>query len=304
MENPLASYWLYRSQRVGLEKRLLKESRRHRSMPDADRRQETVRIGLRMDQIIRDIILMERIHEREGSRVYFIEDPQLLEFLEQSNFEVDPTELVFPARVISVALPRVAPNTAGFLLGRQEPSLYKNDIIEVNVYANVEPPTIITDSAEPLITLSMISPKEPAARLHCGVPFNQVGTSLSGIWLREHMLQTSTTMSDYDTEVQSRHLNLGLRLLAYMAAFPDTVKQGMPDASMESGHRPDPRFKPFTIGLHPKIKHSPSAHFRRGHFRSLRHERFHRDELGNIRIIYVNPMIVGDVIDPYTVENL
>lgn len=38
---------------------------------------------------------------------------------------------------------------------------------------------------------------------------------------------------------------------------------------------------------------SPVAHWRKFHFRSLRHERYHRDAHGNVRVIWVRPTVVN-----------
>lgn len=90
-------------------------------------------------------------------------------------------------------------------------------------------------------------------------------------------------------------------LLTYMQAFPHLIRSGVPNSMKNRNLRFFGTAKGFSIALHPKIKASPTAHYRSGCWRCLGHERFKRNPDGSVRVIYVNSCIVGDL-TPYTVE--
>lgn len=87
----------------------------------------------------------------------------------------------------------------------------------------------------------------------------------------------------------------------YARAFPQYVKQGFPRgmAERKASH---PSSLPIILGC-PDTKQggAKSLHLRKGHFRSLMDDRFHRDENGDIRVVFVRDSIIGGHIEPTTV---
>lgn len=91
-------------------------------------------------------------------------------------------------------------------------------------------------------------------------------------------------------------------VLTYMQAFPNLVTPGYPSDIKPRCERYN-EVKASRIMLHPKLcRNIPMSHIRRGHWRSLRDPRFKRNPDESIRIVYVNPAIVGKI-TPYTVGN-
>lgn len=91
-------------------------------------------------------------------------------------------------------------------------------------------------------------------------------------------------------------------VLTYIQAFPELLTPGYPKDIKERCERQH-KVKAVAITLHPKLAASPMSHIRRGHWRALRDPRFKRAENGMIRVVYVNPAIVG-LITPYTVNGI
>lgn len=90
-----------------------------------------------------------------------------------------------------------------------------------------------------------------------------------------------------------------VRLLAYLQAFPDALIPGAPPKN-STQQRADPDTS-HIVSLPERFRNIPVSHLRGGHFRALRDAKFRRNADGSIRIIYVNPCIVGDI-DPYHVD--
>lgn len=92
-----------------------------------------------------------------------------------------------------------------------------------------------------------------------------------------------------------------LGVMTYMQAFPELVIPGLPSDIKLRCVKYFGKGRVSYLKLHDKIRSAPSAHLRCGHWRTLRHEKFKRNKNGSVRIVYVNPAIVG-FITPYTVE--
>lgn len=103
------------------------------------------------------------------------------------------------------------------------------------------------------------------------------------------------------TEVGEFYSELILRFLGYLQAFPTLAHVGFPDNLKARDMRQSEIKQAHHVSLHPKLQACPIAHWRSGHFRTLRAERYNRNPDGSPRVIYVNPMIVGKL-TPYTVE--
>lgn len=106
-------------------------------------------------------------------------------------------------------------------------------------------------------------------------------------------------MTQEDNYICNLHLNMSQRVLSYLAAFPESLREGFP-RSMAEGNSIAARIvataktrNARNISLPARFRNTPTPHFRHGHFRTLRDERFKRNVDGTPRVIYVNGMIVG-----------
>lgn len=123
-------------------------------------------------------------------------------------------------------------------------------------------------------------------------------------------LRTMAITSPYDiapTEDDATHMrDLLMRIVKvciYICAFPDLLIPGWPEG-VQTSQVILPRVQRHSheIRLPKESKRGVAMHLREGHFRALAHERFHRDTNGNIRIVQVNPAVVGGKVDPKTVH--
>lgn len=138
----------------------------------------------------------------------------------------------------------------------------------------------------------IVYPTQPAVIIHVNGD--------KGTWTTIIPRTVLADLSDLSPEML-RLKNAVFGLLTYMQAFPALVHSGLPVSMKERNAR-------FFTGigtrviLHPRIKACPTAHYRTGHWRVLAHERFHRNVDGSIKIIYVNPAVVG-FLTPFVVED-
>ncbi len=96
----------------------------------------------------------------------------------------------------------------------------------------------------------------------------------------------------------------GLGALVYAAAFPDYICQGLPDDV-----KAPTLTKPRILTAAPEIlegatRTSVSMHIRAGHFKTLQHERFKRNEDGTAKVIFVRQTVVAGKLTPKTAVGL
>jgi hypothetical protein len=115
----------------------------------------------------------------------------------------------------------------------------------------------------------------------------------SSQWISEWSKITSDSETvDMWDDVMTK---LVFKLHVYMRAFPQLVRNGIPYDIKERCLRQMDCDKFTVITLHPRAKASPGAHFRSGHFRCLRDERFKRDAYGRPVILLIEPTTVGEM---------
>jgi len=98
-----------------------------------------------------------------------------------------------------------------------------------------------------------------------------------------------TNFTKDERKEQYEIFNNCAKLCAYMQAFPDHVKEGAPKhIKVRHQHKIySMKCITATYGVH------PVAHYRSGHFRTLRHERYRRDANGMARIVFVKAAMIG-----------
>ena len=118
----------------------------------------------------------------------------------------------------------------------------------------------------------------------CGVPSDRISEFLSG-------------SGDYGKDVSFGHeyFIIAARLCVYLSVFPQALIHGFPESMKLREDRAHNKSscQNHTMRLSGRFSNTPLAHFRRGHFRMLRHERFRRNIDGSNRIVYVNNSIVA-----------
>lgn len=81
-------------------------------------------------------------------------------------------------------------------------------------------------------------------------------------------------------------------LAMYWSCFPETVKDGVPEDLKHTAYHNNPVNK--TVSVSPEIFHgdhaSPTAHFRKGHFRCLRSEKFKNKRF---QVVFVHETFVN-----------
>lgn len=96
-------------------------------------------------------------------------------------------------------------------------------------------------------------------------------------------------------------LRMIMRLMVYMSACPDSIKDGFPDDKIYDGGTKYYHPSPMTIGLpdHCKRTHaSPEMHWRQWHFRTYPTQ---PDGSKRPGLVFVNAAVVMGVVDPKTV---
>lgn len=125
--------------------------------------------------------------------------------------------------------------------------------------------------------------------------------SIFKMLIDEDVIKSEMLMQTANEQIRNG-FRLALRLGVYLQAFPDSIRPGFPDGMSNYEQKQQNTANAFRIGLPAKYHNSPVSHWRSGHFRRLLDEKFKRDDEGRARIIYVNPCLVGEKVDPYTVE--
>lgn len=100
------------------------------------------------------------------------------------------------------------------------------------------------------------------------------------------------------------HVRLCAAVAVYAAAFPDYIRDGLPDDV-----KAPELHKPRILRAAPQIlegatRTSVSMHIRAGHFRCLRDERYKRNDDGTAKIVFVRQSIVAGKLTPKTAEGL
>ena len=238
----------------------------------------------------------ENIWRRANRQCYFVEDMKLLDFIKNAKFEIQFDNLQLPARGFTVAFPKKS-GLQGIMISYS--------------------PNVIADSQEFAAWLGLdeiqFDPSCVKVEPQVMVSSNGVCGSFGSNSLNETLddenlcdsiaIRPSKEMElpqDRATEFRGI-IKLALRFVAYMNAFPEMVRPGLPDGLPQREIKRMPQRNVHTIKMHERVKSSPKAHYRSFHFRHLRHERYKRDANGNVRIVMVKASIVGEKIDPYTV---
>lgn len=95
-------------------------------------------------------------------------------------------------------------------------------------------------------------------------------------------------------------LRLCMAAVVYSVAFPDYIRDGLP-VDVKAPEISKPRIlRAAPEILEGATRTSVSMHIRAGHFKTLRHERFRRDEEGKPRIICVRQTVVAGKLTPKT----
>lgn len=110
--------------------------------------------------------------------------------------------------------------------------------------------------------------------------------------------------NEKDSKLHAVLFRLCIGICSYISAFPGCLRKGLPEAINYRDSRillaELNRVSPVTLGLHERFRQSPSAHFRAGHFRTLRDDKYKRNPDGTYRTVWVSEAYVAGKIDAYT----
>lgn len=143
--------------------------------------------------------------------------------------------------------------------------------------------------------VSVIRPFGPDEKAHDTITQTQLNTPLDplkdfmeggGRILENGRLKEATARS-YAT------ITASLASLIYVSAFPEALHEGPPKEFKQSAKRSQTIVAVDKICVRHNEHGSPCTHWRRGHFRTLRAERFSRNEDGSPRVIFVHDMLVA-----------
>lgn len=289
--------------------RILRKDRQYARMPEADIRRE---IGSTVagrcwgvDQVLCDVLYAEWLHRRCGGRVLFVESMELLDFLLRARFQIEARHLTLPARLISVAVPSKAHGYLGFLIGRLDTERHLRDMASWLDWCGISCHVGPDAYKYPEYFLTVVNCGRDTL-LRSWVPVSEVDNALDSQWYEDHVSNGSLWSPDAnDRQLQAKSLMLGLRLAAYVSAFPQYVRDGLPEDTKRRNVEPAMAGRSRTVVMHERLRASPESHLRNCHFRTLGHERFKRDAQGNVRVIFVRPTIVGGRhLDPQTAEDM
>lgn len=113
------------------------------------------------------------------------------------------------------------------------------------------------------------------------------------------------TVADADefSRVSDLHLKLCMAATVYALAFPDCVIEGLP-SGVKSDSTANRILKPAKEIMCGATRTSVSMHIRAGHFKTLQHERFKRNEDGTPKVIFVRQTVVAGKLTPKTAVGL
>jgi hypothetical protein len=302
----MAHYFLYRDLYIKAIKLMRENSPRlFAGVSDEQMRKDVAYLQFKnfglTDRIAVDLLMYEWMHMKYGRPTYFIEDMKLLHFLESANFKLQPEHLIPPSKVISIAVPTQAQELRGFLFVRLTPEEHEDAFQKWFDWAGIHTKAEKDDRNLEHFAAAFESPVDKG-RIRCVVPVEKVDEALSKKWFEHHISEGSLLVPNQtEAELQGRILSLGMRFLAYMSAFPELVKPGLPENMKLRDKKMMPK-NSRTIQMHPVIRDSPAAHYRSHHFRTLADPRYRRDEQGNVRVVWVRPALVGGKRESFTAE--
>lgn len=246
-----------------------------------------------------------------GKPTLFVETPELAESAYLCGYNIEINFIDVPGGITAISFPEgtvvngfsMVPMFVGFL----------PDLLE-KVYKPLGDPTIGLEGVKPLV---IGFPDE------CGYAVLKVATQAD---LDKFFSGDADLRYSYDNplnppsdleKVQKRLMTqarVALGLLAYLQAFPGMLVPGFPESMKERDIRTSlvdgigkkkRHLVGKTIRLHPDFVEHKSPHWRRGHMRCLRAERFTKNSNGSVRITHVKGCFVqGRAIKPSTALDL
>lgn len=140
--------------------------------------------------------------------------------------------------------------------------------------------------------------------------FNQLVLSWTvkqgGAWLSEMNYKKLLQQDDDNAKEMTKIFQLAINTIAYMEAFPECVKEGVPELIKEPGNG-----KSFTLGLAEKVLEPVqqagtgkmmTPHFRKGYYKRLSSD-FYKNKKGQI-IFVSETMVNGKAKTIYPAENI
>jgi len=243
-------------------------------------------------QMQRFAFTLETLWEKDGFPAYYV-TPEILEILSTSKFDVAANEVRLLHRVVSICLPdtcKLPPFTFSLCSFDKD---YSPTFESLANTLGVKVQIVNRDSApdDRLVSVMMWSKCGKYSQLI--LPSNKCYRDTIDTWM-----ETNLDLTGGNPDEQKQCILLGLKIAAYLQAFPNALIPGVPNSNQL---QQKPTGSSFCVGIPEEHRNTPISHLRSGHFRCLRHERFKRDANGNMRIVWVSPSIIGDL-SPYHVQ--
>jgi hypothetical protein len=226
-------------------------------------------------------LLAESIWFTSGKPVVFLENSSLVQGLYDTSYRIDFDSFNLPINPVSFSFP-------------------ENCIID-----GFKLPPILLHQSDGLI-ISSVREDFGSCRT---VVFNDQPTLDKALRSHESVKyqgEYAIAFTEEESKIHSILLKVCLGSVAYMLAFPDCIRKGLPSGMKDRDARiisnTVNKKNTSTLVLHKRFASSTSAHFRTGHFRTLRDERFKRNPDGSCRIVWVTDTYVSGKIEPYTLE--
>lgn len=140
----------------------------------------------------------------------------------------------------------------------------------------------------------------------CGLPGGNIGARIWDIDAADELLSKREMVDEKfpQDDIAFLHIRLCMAAVVYAAAFPDCIRNGMPD-DIAAPHLHSPRTLTAAHEiLEGATRTSVSIHIRAGHFRCLRDERYKRNEDGTPKIVFVRQTVVAGKLTPKTAFGL
>lgn len=220
---------------------------------------------------------IEQMWIKEGFHHYFI-GSQLLRQIKRANFDIDIIRS--PQNTMSFAIPEGTVIDGIPIV----PCIFATDVEDVCLVAR------LPNDQE---GYSVMTSKR-----------NRLGRFLSDddYFMDQSLEWDNYQLTDEESRLMRSYLRLFCGILVYMRCFPERTMDGAPDDGYSEG-REFERGSIHHVACPSLERGEVGAHYRRWHFRTLRDDRYKRDEYGDCRIVFVNDTIVHpEKLTPHTIE--
>jgi len=261
------------------------------------------------------VVVDELMWDQDGKRILFVESG-ILESMEHSSFDLRGDEFTVPYRSFTVAWPESSglPACLVTFLGPDDVADKADMVGEYAPSFNDALMSTISDLFPAgRKWLMNISFSQDNSELRATIPSEQLGDILLGPECMERVfvgkdrprveLIDGEAFDEAETKLMHRLFLAVCQLSVYARAFPDKLRPGLPAQKPVFGTRFDSQSSHLSSEELLDESGMIKAHYRKSHYRALRHKRYHRDEEGLVRVVKVRAAVVGAEVSSSTEES-